>query len=132
MLFQERDTDNISLSVHILVSQQEAEYIPVFHMCSSTDCSSAPYLQCHESAFTNIFLFPASQISICKQHIIHIPIMGMSEGNNLYLQSEVSKQHRSVLLKAGYVHCWCWYCMSGKEGSLMELGRCAAYTTEKS
>lgn len=92
MLFQERDTDNVSLTVHRWVSQQEAGQVPLFHnMCSSIDCSTALCLQCHESAFTNIFLFPASHISICKQHIIHIPITEMSEGNNLCLQSEVSK-----------------------------------------
>lgn len=68
MLFQERERDHVSLTVHRLISQQGAGHIPIFHyMRSSTDCiprrpaSSATklhsfiysYLQLHAFLYAN-------------------------------------------------------------------------------
>lgn len=84
LCFPHSPQDGISMGswTHTYISQ----YGLIYRLRSTVPC-----LQCHKTAFTHIFLPPASCFLICKQHIIQIPIMRTSEGNNLYLQSEVRK-----------------------------------------
>lgn len=120
MLFQERQRDNVFLTVHRLASPQGAGCILIFRSMSlsidSIPASSAAKLYCI-SSFMLFYMQTA--------HHTH-PHYGNVRRELYLLAIRGQKTCSSVPLKAGYMHGWCWYSTTGKKGSLVQLGCLAA------